>query len=40
MRFVVFELAILASAALALTRERTKLYFQAVARTIDPSDEP
>lgn len=40
-RFVLFELAILGAAALAMTRERTKLYFQAVARaTVDPGDEP
>ncbi|MGK4009086.1 hypothetical protein WMF31_41170 [Sorangium sp. So ce1036] len=39
-RFVLFELCILGFAALALTRERTKLYFQAVARATDPGDEP
>lgn len=39
-RFVIFELAVLGAAALALTRERTKMYFQAVARTVEPGDEP
>ncbi|WP_437676061.1 hypothetical protein [Sorangium sp. So ce131] len=39
-RFVLFELGILGAATLAMTRERTKLYFQAVARAVDPSDEP
>lgn len=39
-RFVLFELTLLGAAALALTRERTKTYFEAVARAIDRSEEP
>jgi hypothetical protein len=39
-RFVLFELTLLGAATLALTRERTKTYFEAVARAIDHSEEP
>jgi hypothetical protein len=39
-RFIVIDLGIFGFAALALTRQRTKVYFEAVAESPEPSEEP
>jgi hypothetical protein len=39
-RFAVFELGTFAFAALALTRRRTKVYFDAVAEAAESAEEP
>jgi hypothetical protein len=39
-RFALFDIGILAVASLALLRERTKLYFRAVADAAETSEEP
>lgn len=39
-RFAVFELGALAAAAVALTRDRSKAYFQAVAQSAESTREP
>jgi hypothetical protein len=39
-RFIVIDLGIFGFAALALTRQRTKAFFEAVAEAAEPSEDP